>query len=1296
MTVWIKPSLSLGRNALVNTSKDALSQRIAAALQTGSLHCEKGALVFLPAREPGAQLLVLPDSAPDRLPEVTIAMGDIELPPVDTRSPPLWLERRAEGADTGEALWDLSIALHDRRIGPNVMSWENARPWISGADKREAGLVLPDGRWIILRDDAARDPQRLIDPPVEVITLAAQDRSGLLDALLAWQPGARGIAATSEQRVRLAFLYRNGDDAERTKALARKVIVTAKGRVTHPAGLFFDPDARKDPVAFLFPGQGSQYRGMLRATLAVHPGLRDWFDALDRYNPANLSPLPSRLLLEDWPDDSPAARSFHGLAGGGYAGLASALAHTDLLTSMGLRPDAMLGHSNGENAAMLAAGVIRTTTRRGQFSVLSHMCGLFSEADDSFGDGADLSEPGGGAGCFALAVPSSMDPSVVDTLLDDTVLMMMDNCPSQKVVWGPVKVLEQRLKTLRKDGILVVRLPLSAPYHTPHFRPIVDRFIKDYGMLDLGAGQVRLYSGFTGAPFPETRDEIIETATRQWSEPVLFRKALKQMYADGIRVFVDVGPGGHLAGFVRDTIGDAPHNALAMDTETRLDGTTILRTLAQMFTLGQLDRIDFGHPNKAAPARRDPARVTAPVAGLTCEKSPKTTPALVQPIVSALPDDPPLPAAQSPKSAMLSAIAAAHFDLMRAQLAQETRIFSSLTQQLRASDAMTDAEPARPAPTVEMTPAALPHEPLAQFGVTDLEIDGGTLSASLCMDPTRQSFLADHAFCKARSVDPVRHGLPVLPLMMSAEIAAAASSQLAGSGWVVTQIENLRGYRWIAADSGQIDLRLVVQSQAGADANARRFSVKMDHSNAQDDSGGGLAVTCEVVLQRAYPAPPVPLPDDMGSPPRNHRDGSPVCTGEEFADRLFHGPSFTSIGAVSGWSETGIALCVTAPTEDRFVIPGLRGPREVPGPLLDSAGQILALHQKHKTTSSFGVFPVFVQSINFYGPRPVAGTPLHVVTQQSTVDGTLIGTLDYRSQGGQVLVRMDGLKMVFIHWPRRFETSFFRGRQEASLVEQLAAPGGVTVRMIRGFDRGFLTTSNRIWLRSLAIACLSEGERDTFRALPPRGPRQEEWLMGRIAVKEAGLCTLPDPMAADLMELSVAQDASGRPSLVQPDGTRVHCSISHCAGAAVGAVAPPGTAVGIDVEPVAAPDDPFQGNTLAFHPSEGAVIDRFGAKAVWCAKEAAAKAIGTGLMGAPTRFRARLRGDQIQIVVASESISITLLEVDTYHVALCNIPEVEAVRLAQRLTLLSKTSDGRVSAHVEHCDNHNQYRQGSV
>lgn len=1231
-----------------------------------------GALRLTEGPFAGTQRIELRDHAPDHLPEVVMVLGAPFLPPPLPRRPPLWVGRRPATADAAQALWEVSLMLHERRLpgggGGNGDAPGEVRPWISGLPAREAALALPDGRWIVVQDAMAVDPPRLNGPGVEIVTLAAGDRAGLLAALEAWRPGAPCPPATPRQRVRLGFVHRAGADAEKTRALARKMIETAKGRVTHPSGLCFNPEARREPVAFLFPGQGAQYRGMLRAALEARPELRDWFDALDRHYPADLSPLPSRLLLEDWAEDSPEARAFHGLAGGGYASLTAALAHHDLLVDLGLRPDAILGHSNGENAALLAAGVIRTATRKGKFAVLSHMCGLFSNADASFG-GKAAGAGADGSICVALALPATMEPGVLDRVLDDEIVLMMDNCPSQKVVWGPAKLLEERLAPLRAEGLLAIRLPLTAPYHTRHFRPVADRFLADYMLLDLGPGQIPLYSGHTGAPFPGNRAEIIETATRQWSKPVRFGRAIERMHDDGIRVFIDVGPGGRLAGFVRDTLADRPHAALAVDEESRKDGSALPRMLVQGFCLGILDAVS-GDRRAARPPEADRPVSTPPM--------PQPEPAVAAADAGAAR---PFAASLAPETASgpldggrRAALAQAHFGLMRDHLAQEARILAGLRDRLAASTSGAARRQASlPAPDL-----------LGPFGVERIEVTHEGMTVDLRMTPGRQTFLRDHAFCKARSVDPAAIGLTVLPLMVSAEIAAAAAVQRAGPGWHVIALEGLRGHRWIAGDTGGIDLQLELRALVGTGDEARRYAVTLSHRNAQDDSGGGVAATCEVVLNRRPAPSPAPLPGRLPPPPATYPDGSAMITGEGFAERLFHGPCFTSIGAVGGWSETGIEVAVTAPSETGFVTPDLSGPRVINGPLLDNAGQILALQHKHATTRSFGLFPVLVERIAFFGPRPEAGTPLRVVTRQVAAENTVTGDLDYRDATGRVVMRVEGMKMVFIHWPRRFEAGFFRGRAGGSLAEPLEAPEGVTIRLLRGFEGSFLTTSNRIWLRSLAWACLTAEERAAFHALPPRGPRQEEWLLGRIAVKEAGMGALRDPDASDLMELEVAQDAGGRPTLVLPGGVKLPCSISHSNGTAAGAVAAPGWAIGLDIEPVSGPDDAIGHNVLAFDASERAALERFGARAVWCAKEAVAKALGTGLMGAPTRFKAHLRGDALCVAVASEEIPVSFPRVEGHHLALCHIPQSQAAGIAARLTGSAQQPERRGAANVDH------------
>ncbi len=63
-----------------------------------------------------------------------------------------------------------------------------------------------------------------------------------------------------------------------------------------------------------------------------------------------------------------------------------------------------------------------------------------------------------------------------------------------------------------------------------------------------------VYSCLTAAPFPEDPNEIRMLARNLWHKPVLFRETVQRLYADGVRLFIDVGPGAKLAGYALDTL----------------------------------------------------------------------------------------------------------------------------------------------------------------------------------------------------------------------------------------------------------------------------------------------------------------------------------------------------------------------------------------------------------------------------------------------------------------------------------------------------------------------------------------------------------------------------------------------------------------------------------------------------------------------------------------------------------------------------------------------------------------------
>ena len=180
----------------------------------------------------------------------------------------------------------------------------------------------------------------------------------------------------------------------------------------------------------------------------------------------------------------------------------------------------------------------------------------------------------------------------------------------------------------------------------------------------------------------------------------------------------------------------------------------------------------------------------------------------------------------------------------------------------------------------------------------------------------------------------------------------------------------------------------------------------------------------------------------------------------------------------------------------------------------------------------------------------------------------------------------------------------------------------------------FCGVSGAIGLRILAHALLGRAERDEWRALAGASlRRRREWLFGRAALKEATRAWLQAQTGHLLYpsDIVVHHDAQGAPSVggwwcgtLIDEAPRV--SLSHTTSTCLAALAPPGVPVGVDLESFGRVQPELVAGSLA--PEERAFVEGLHGAAleervlrIWCAKEAAAKCLGTGLQGRPEAFR---------------------------------------------------------------------------
>ncbi|MDR1387422.1 MAG: SDR family NAD(P)-dependent oxidoreductase [Propionibacteriaceae bacterium] len=328
-------------------------------------------------------------------------------------------------------------------------------------------------------------------------------------------------------------------------------------------GLFYrDPCPGK--VVFLFSGQGSQRVNMARELFVMFPRLRHALARHPEYQsvvfPDSRFDGPGRQAQRQAVTDTRNAQPLLGFVD---------LAIAELLTSLGVVPDAVAGHSYGELPALVHAGAIDPE----DLPALSR-----ARAE------AILAQVGDDAGRMAAVAASAES---VQTLLDgvEGVWAVNFNAPTQTVVAGTSAGLEQFLERCQAQGVEAKPIEAACAFHSPLLAGADAAFGEALAGLEIDRPRLTVWSNTTAQPYPDQPSQIRQRLAEHLVNPVRFAEELRAMYDDGARVFIEAGPGGVLTGLVEATLDDV----VAIRTEQR-DGfglRTFLRALGKYAASGR-------------------------------------------------------------------------------------------------------------------------------------------------------------------------------------------------------------------------------------------------------------------------------------------------------------------------------------------------------------------------------------------------------------------------------------------------------------------------------------------------------------------------------------------------------------------------------------------------------------------------------------------------------------------------------------------------------------------------------------
>jgi [acyl-carrier-protein] S-malonyltransferase len=282
-------------------------------------------------------------------------------------------------------------------------------------------------------------------------------------------------------------------------------------------------------IAFIFPGQGSQYVGMGKELFENFNVAKKIFEEAEdalHFSISSLCFKGPEEALKLTENTQPAVLTM------------SIAALKVVQAEKGTAPQFTAGHSLGEYSALVASGALSLS----EAVKIVHLRGKFMQEAVPVGEGAMAA---------VLGLEREQVEKLCEELSSGEILTPANfNSPGQIVIAGHSKAVERAIERVKQEGKKAVLLPVSAPFHSPLMKPAGERLEKALEEISVSDLKIPVVTNVE-AEINTAKERVKGLLVAQVSSPVRWEESMRKMIEKGIEQVLEIGPGKVLSGLMK-------------------------------------------------------------------------------------------------------------------------------------------------------------------------------------------------------------------------------------------------------------------------------------------------------------------------------------------------------------------------------------------------------------------------------------------------------------------------------------------------------------------------------------------------------------------------------------------------------------------------------------------------------------------------------------------------------------------------------------------------------------------------